>query len=92
MANDVNTDHSIEDILDNVNAYPPHRCSPSRDVAAEVLFQSIEDFVNTMRQLSSSLAVRTHRDYEGYLGHSSPPAGGTYDEHQECPEDTLAVL
>ena len=54
VSKDVNTNHSIEDILDYVANYPPHRCSPKREVAAEVPFQSIGGFVNTMRQSSSS--------------------------------------
>ena len=54
MSKDVNTNHSIEDILDYVANYPPHRCLPKREVAVEVPFQSIDDFVNTMRQSSSS--------------------------------------
>jgi hypothetical protein len=46
---DVNDQHSLEDIVKYVSLYPPFRYSPAQDVAMETPYQSIYDFVTTMR-------------------------------------------
>ena len=50
ISKDVNTSHSLEEIWDHVGAFPEHACAPKRDVSHEVPFQSIDDYVNTIRQ------------------------------------------
>ena len=53
VSNGVNSNHSLEDIHRYVGAWPPERCGEKRKVQDEVAFQSIEDFVNTIRQSCS---------------------------------------
>ena len=53
VGNGVNASHAIEDIHEYVSQWPPHRCSPKRDVTHEVPYQSTDDFVNTCRQSGS---------------------------------------
>ena len=53
VGNGVNASNAIEDIHEYVSQWPPHRCSPKRDVTHEVPYQSTDDFVNTCRQSGS---------------------------------------
>ena len=52
-AKGVNSGHTLDEILDHVAAFPPHVCAPKREVAHEVPHQSIDDYVNTLRQACS---------------------------------------
>ena len=49
----VNSQSSFEDVLRYVELWPPNLCAHKRDVSMETPYQSIDDFVNTMRQSSS---------------------------------------
>ena len=48
----VNSNHSIEDIFAYAIKWPPRHCARRTDVAWEVPYESIDDFVNAMRQSS----------------------------------------
>ena len=49
----VNSHHSMEDIYEYASQWPPRRCARRADVAWEVPYESVDDFVNTMRQSSN---------------------------------------
>ena len=50
---DVNVSHPLDDIIEYSKNFPPWRCQFARQVFHETPYESIDDFVNTLRQAAT---------------------------------------